>query len=367
MAQDFNGLLTGIMGYSEHLSGELEDNELLHNEVDEIRKAAEAAVMRTRQLLMFSRAAALRSEPLDINTVIVQCQARLGKTLGEDKALEVKLDPSLGEVRADREQVETILDSLVANASDAMHPGSTLIIETSAVDLEGEGGPSSEGRRAGHFARLTVADQGSGMEEDVLERIFEPFFTTREGKSGMGLSVVYGSVRQHSGWVEVSSQVERGTEFNLYFPAQAARRKETSRESAGKAGLQGGGEKVLIVEDDEIVRTMVTKVLRDRGYTVSAVASAAEARETFEEKQRDFDLIFTDIVLPDANGLSLAEELREQNPDVRILVTSGYTDRQSQMAGLAEKNFLLLEKPYALFDLLTAIKDSLDQPVGAES
>jgi PAS domain S-box-containing protein len=367
MAQDFNGVLTGIMGYSEHLSGELADNESLHNEVDEIRKAAEAAVMRTRQLLTFSRAAAVKSEPLDLNAVIVQCQAGLGRTLGEDKNLEVKLDPSVGEVRADREQVETMLDSLVANAGDAMEPGSTLTIETRAVDLEGDGGPSPEGRRAGHFACLTVADQGSGIEEDVLGRIFEPFFTTREGKSGMGLSVVYGSVRQHSGWVEVSSEVGRGTEFNLFFPAQAAKRKSTEREHVGAARLQGGGEKVLIVEDDEIVRTMAAKVLRDRGYTVSAVGNAGEAREKFEKEQHEFDLVFTDIVLPDASGLDLADELRSREPGIKILVTSGYTDKQSQMADLAEKNFPLLEKPYALFDLLNAIKESLGQPVGAES
>lgn len=366
IAEDFNNALTGIMGYSDHLSGELEGNESLKKEIDEIRKAAESAVARTRQLLTFSRAAVLKSMPLDLNTVIAQCQDEINEILGEDKKLEVKLDRSMGQVRADREQIEKILLNLAENAGEAMKPGGTLTIETRAANLEGDERVSPEGPGVGHYARLTLTDEGGGMDENLIDRIFEPFFTTKAGRSGMGLSVVYGSVRQHSGWIEVSSEVGRGTVFDLYFPAQAVKRKKSSREPAGSARLHGNGEKVLLVEDDEIVRTMAAKVLRERGYVVSAVESAAEAKKEFEERQRDFDLIFCDIVLPDASGMDLSEELHSTKPDVKVLLTSGYTDRQAQAAELADTDFPLLEKPYALFDLLTAIKDSLGEPVEAE-
>lgn len=366
IAEDFNDALTGIMGYSEHLSGVLADDESLSKEVDEIRKAAESAVARTRQLLTFSRAAALKSMPLDLNTVIAQCQDEIKETLGEDKRLEVKLDRSMGEVRADRDQIETILLNLAENACEAMNPGGTLRIETTAINLDGEQEASLQDRKSGHYARLTVSDDGRGMDENVQGRIFEPFYTTREGKSGMGLSVVYGSVRQHSGYIEFSSEVGKGTTFDLYFPAQVAKRRKSSREPAGSAGLHGSGEKILLVEDDEIVRTMAAKVLRERGYVVYAVESASEAKKEFDERQHDFDLIFCDIVLPDGSGTDLAEELHSLKPDVKVLLTSGYTDRQTQAAEIADTDFPLLEKPYALFDLLTAIKDSLGQPVEAE-
>jgi len=367
MAQDLNNMLTGIMGYSEHLSNELSADESLHNEAEEIRKAAETAVARMRQLLTFAKSAPIKSEPLDLNAAVTEFQVALSRTLGEDKSLEMKLDSTLGEVRADREQLRTMLLNLVANARDAMRSGQTLIIQTKAVDIDDVAEESPDGRRSGHFARITVSDQGTGMEEEVKQHIFEPFFTTRDGMSGMGLSVVYGSVRQHSGWVEVSSEQDKGTEVNIFLPARAVREEKVEKAPAGPGNLEGGGERILIVEDDEIVRTMAAKVLRDRGYTVSAAASAGEARSVFEKENRGFDLIFCDIVLPDANGLNLAEELRSVSPDIKVLLTSGYTDRQAQVAGLGDRDFPLLEKPYALFDLLTAIKDRLGQPIGVRS
>ena len=197
------------------------------------------------------------------------------------------------------------------------------------------------------------------MDEEIMQHIFEPFFTTREGLAGMGLSVVYGSVRQHSGWVDVSSEPGGGTEFEIYLPARPVREETVEKAPAGAGRLQGGGEKVLIVEDDEIVRTMAAKVLRDRGYAVSATASAADARNAFEEEDRAFDLVFCDIVLPDGNGLNLAEELRSMRPGLKVLLTTAYTDRRAQIADLRDSDLPLLEKPYALFDLLTAVKDAL--------
>ncbi len=179
----------------------------------------------------------------------------------------------------------------------------------------------------------------------------------------MGLSVVYGSVKQHGGWIEVASPAGKGAEFALYFPARPARREEAPTEAAAATGLAGSGQRILIVEDDEIVRSMAAKVLRDRGYTVFTAATAAEARKRFREQHGGFDLVFCDIALPDDSGLRLAAELHSERPDLSVLLSSGYADKRSQAADLG-KDFPLLEKPYALFDLLTAVKDSLGQPVG---
>ena len=362
MAQDFNNILTAIMGYSEHLASELGDNESLHNEVEEIRKAAETAVTRTRQLLTFSKSAPVKSRLLDLNTVVSEMEGRIKRTLGEDKSLEVKLGPDIGEIRVDREQLETVIMNLVSNARDVMRSGQTLSIETNSIEIDDVSDEYPEGSRPGHFANIAVTDQGTGMEEDVLRHIFEPFFTTRDGHAGMGLSVVYGSVRQHGGWVDVYSEAGKGTEFKVYFPARAACQEENGRGTAGIGRLQGGGERILLVEDDEIVRSMAAKVLREKGYNVLAAADGEEAREIFERENREFDLIFCDIVLPDANGLDLAGEMYSANPAIRVLLTSGFADRQTQLANLGDKNYPLLEKPYALFDLLTAIKETLAQP-----
>ncbi len=367
IAQDFNGILTGILGHSERLAGELGGNESLRNEVEEIRKAAETAVARTRQLLVFSRGMAVKSAALDLNALITEFRPAMARTLGDDKSLELKLDPSLGEVRADRELLETGLLNLVSNARDAMRSGQTLIIQTEVVDIDDSDGESPDGRRSGRFARITVSDQGTGMSEDVKQRIFEPFFTTKDGMSGMGLSVVYGTVRQHSGWIEVNSDAETGTQFDIYLPAHAVREERVHKKPVGEGGLQGSGEKILLVEGDEIVRTMAAKVLRDRGYAVSAAASAGEARNVFEEEDREFDMVFCDIVLPDANGLNLAEDLHSMCPGLKVLLTSGYEDTRSQVAGLRDRDFTVLEKPYALFDLLTAIRDTLGHPIGVRS
>ena len=364
MARDFNNILTGIMGYSEHLSGELADNESLHGEAEEIRKAAEEAVERTRQLLTFSRSGSIESAPVDLNALIEESRGGLSRTLGEDKNLDIKLDSSVGEVRADREQIGTLLVNLAANARDAMRSGQTLTISTEAVDIDDAEEESPEGRRSGHFARITVTDPGAGMDDDVMQHLFEPFFTTRDDRSGMGLAVVYGSVRQHSGWLEVSSEPDKGTRFDIFLPASAVPEENFERQSAGVGRLRGGGERVLIVEDDEIVRTMAAKVLRDRGYFVSAAGSAGDARNAFEAENRKFDLVFCDIVLPDGNGLNLAEDLRAMSPDLKVLLTSGYADRRAELSQLGDRDFPLLEKPYALFDLLTAVKDTLGQPMG---
>ena|GEM_PF-1799889 len=363
MAQDFNGLLTGIMGYSEHLAGELAGDGALRAEAEEIKKAAEKAVSRTRQLLTFGRSIAIKSKLLDLNSAISEMENSLRRELGSDKNLVLNLAPSLDMIRADREQLEIVLMHLVDNARDAMSSGGTLAIATEHVDIGGGDVPVVDGARSGHFVRMNVSDTGTGIDEDIVGRIFEPFFTTREGTSGMGLSVVYGSIRQHGGWIEVSSQPGSGTEFRIYFPAQMVQERKRSEQPSGTVGLHGGGERILLVEHDEIVRTMATKVLRDKGYNVFPASSAGEAREAFDRENRQFDLLFCDIALPDMNGAAMSEELRSDNSNLKVLLTSSYVDRQPEGGEGGEGAFPLLEKPYALFDLLTSIRDTLGDSV----
>jgi PAS domain S-box-containing protein len=371
VAQDFNGVLARIMDYSESLSAESVGDETLANRAEEIRKVAGSAAERIRQLLAFSRAASLKSEDVDLNSLISESRSRIARALGEDKTLEVKPDAAAGEIRADREHLENVLIALARNAGQAMHSGQTLVIATGIETITEAPRESVEGRRPGRFACIKITDEGMGMEGDVLERAFEPFFTTREGAPGMGLSVVYGTVRQHGGWIEVHSEPGKGTEFSIYLPAKAPKPEEPRDEPpAGfsDAGpLDGGGQKILLVEEDEIVRAMAARVLRERGYSVTVAAAAAEARKAFEKEGGDFALVLCDMALPDASGLDLADNLRAAKSDLKVLMTSGYADRQSQIARLGERDFPVLEKPYALFDLLSAVKDLLGAPLGVRS
>jgi two-component system cell cycle sensor histidine kinase/response regulator CckA len=362
VARELNNVLTGVMGYSEHLAGELADNESLRSEAEEIKKAAEGVMARSRQLLRFSRSLPLKSEPLDLNSVISGAEGRIAHLLGEDKTLRINLKPSLDEVRADAEQIETILLNLASNAKDAMRSGDTLAIATDMVDIDSVPQDAPDGARPGHFVRLTVSDSGSGMDEETKCHILEPFFTTRGTSAGMGLSVVYGSIRQHGGWIDISSEPGAGTVCSVYLPAEKT---AVRKEAAGVGSLDGGGERILLVEDDEIVRVMAAKVLRDKGYVVFPAADAGEAKSVFDSENHEFHLVFCDIVLPDRNGMELCDELVSARPGLKVLLTSGYTDRQTQLDSIGGRDFPLLEKPYALFDLLSALKETLAAGSGA--
>jgi len=360
VAHDFNNLLTAIISYSDFLLKNLPVDDPRRLDVEEIRKAGERAAALTGQLLAFSRRQLLQPRVLNLNDVVLDMGKLLQRLIGEDVRLVMTLDPSLDPVKADLGQIEQVIINLAINGRDAMPDGGKLTIRTENISLDGPTG--AIGSRKGRFVCLSVEDTGTGMDEAVLQHLFEPFFTTKEaGKgTGLGLAVVYGIIAQHGGWVSVESQRERGSIFRTYLPAALVNLEEEGEEEIALEWLQGNQERVLLVEDEKSVCGALRRALVENGYTVWDAPGAAEAMQIYEQEKGQIDLLFSDVVLPGESGIQLAERLRARQPNLPILLSSGYTDRDASWAAIEEKGFRFLQKPYNITTLLRAIKETLE-------
>lgn len=359
IAHDFNNLLTAIHGCVDLALVRAGHDEILQKDLNEIRSAAVRAADLTRQLLLFSRKHLSRFTPLSLNQTIDGLLKMLHRLIGEDILIATSLEPDLWTVKADQGTIEQILLNLAINARDAMPTGGKLIIRTENVILDELYCKLVSDARPGHFVLLTMADTGIGMNRETIQHIFEPFFSTKSpGKgTGLGLSVVYGIIKQHDGWVNVYSEPGKGSEFKLYFPAVFTEPFDSPKMPVSSSeDLQGTGEHVLIVEDEDCVREFCRRALEKNGYIVSAVSSVEQAIKLFHKEKGRFDLIFSDVVLPDNSGLDLIQTLKEHKKDLNFLLTSGYTDTKSQWKTISEQGYRFLQKPYALVDLLRAIK-----------
>jgi two-component system, cell cycle sensor histidine kinase and response regulator CckA len=361
VAHDFNNLLTAIQGCLELAVEKLPDESPIRRDLEEVQNASHRAADLTRQLLMFSRRHLIHMAPIQLNRTIDDLLKMLHRLIGEDIVIQTALDPGLWAIQADRGTVEQVIVNLAINGRDAMPNGGRLLIKTENVDVDEFTCRLMHEAKPGRFVRLSLSDTGIGMDAAIRERIFEPFFSTKgPGKgTGLGLSVVYGIVRQHNGWVNVYSEPGQGAEFKVYFPVATG----TPQEAAAPAGLQddvnGRGERILIVEDEKCVREFSLHALEKYGYLVTAMSTVSDALRAFEGGGGAFDLVFTDVVLPDASGLSMIERMLEINPSVRVLVTSGYTDTKSQWSSIQQKGLRFLQKPYTLADLLRTIRTQL--------
>ncbi|MDZ7261538.1 MAG: PAS domain S-box protein [candidate division KSB1 bacterium] len=363
VAHDFNNLLTAISGYTELLLGDLGPGHPMRADLGEIKKAADRAAALTRQLLAFSRRQLLQPKVLDLNTLITNMDNMLRRLIGEDIELVTRLEPKLRRVKADPGQIEQVIMNLVVNAHDAMPQGGKLTIQTENRTLKQEHCQLMPEARPGQFVCLSLTDTGLGMDQATISQLFEPFFTTKgpgEG-SGLGLSVVYGIVKQHDGWITVDSQPGQGSTFKVYLPAfsLALEVQEQPPKTVSIPELQGQGQRILLVEDEETVREFTSRALAENGYLVVTTTTAQEALERFEQEKGKFHLVFSDVVLPDQNGLQLVEHLLTRKPELRVLLCSGYTDQKSQWPLIQEKGFRFLQKPYVLSDLLQAVRETL--------
>ncbi|MDY6911769.1 MAG: ATP-binding protein, partial [Chloroflexota bacterium] len=362
IAHDFNNMLTPILGYSEILLEQLDENDPLREGMEEINKAGERASTLTRQLLAFSRKQPLQSRVLNLNILIAEMEKMLRRLIGEDIHLITNLHPQLVEIKADPGQIEQIILNLTINARDAMSAGGRIAIETSNFTVNEED-ENSLSVQPGEFVCLSVKDTGVGMDEDTIARIFEPFFSTKElGRgTGLGLSVVDGIAAQHGGWVKVDSALGRGSTFQVCVPAlseeEAANIDEYEDELENQ---EGKNKRILLAEDEPTVREFATKTLRASGYIVFAASSAEEALQIFYEENGVFDLVFSDVVMPGISGVQLAEELYSRNPDLGVLLSSGYADEKSQWSVIREKEIPFLQKPYGMSDLLKAIRKAME-------
>jgi CheY-like chemotaxis protein len=337
------------------------ENTPLRRDLDEVLDASHRAADLTRQLLLFSRRHMTHLVPLQMNRAVDELLKMLHRLIGEDIVIRTGLTPDLWSIQADRGSVEQIIVNLSINARDAMPNGGFLTLKTENVVLDDFYCKLVPEARPGQFVRISIADTGSGMSAEIRERIFEPFFSTKgPGKgTGLGLSVVYGIVKQHNGWINIYSEVGQGTEFKIYFPAVFVTPEENPAPLKNLKTLDGMGERILVVEDEKCVREFSVSALEKHGYRVTAVSTVADAVKVFVRERGAFDLVFTDVVLPDATGMSMADHLRRRSPSVKVLFTSGYTGTKSQWRQIKAKGLHFLQKPYTLVDLLQSVKREL--------
>jgi signal transduction histidine kinase len=360
IAHDFNNILTAIKSYGDLLVDDMARGSARVEDVEEIREAADRAANLTRQLLAFSRQQMLRPRILDVNSMVRDLKNMLERLIGADVELKTSLAADLGMVTADPGQLEQILLNLVVNARDAMPEGGRIDIATANVELDEEYARTHAATSAGPHVMLSVSDTGVGMSRETQKHLFEPFFTTKDlGKgTGLGLSTVYGIVKQSGGWIWVYSEEGKGTTFKIYLP-RVDEKAEPSLPAAHSNG-NGGSETILLVEDEPTVREVAARVLRRSGYTVVEALNGADALSKCKEPGSRFDLIVTDIVMPEMGGLELAKRVKETQPFAGILFTSGYTEEAVQRRSFLEPGAAFLEKPFTPAHLAQRARQVLD-------
>jgi signal transduction histidine kinase len=360
VAHDFNNLLTVITGYGEGLLADLEGES--QEAAKEVCMAAERASALTRQLLAFSRRQFLQPRILDLNGVLGELEGMLRRVIGEDIECELSLDPSLGRVMADAGQIQQIVLNLSLNARDAMPEGGRLGIETYEVDSFPEYTGVALGSDPIRYVCFSVTDDGCGMDAETRARIFEPFFTTKGARSGtgLGLSTVYGIVKQSDGEIQVRSSPGLGTTVKVYLPRVDESEEPVASGSFGPVAEHRGSEAILVVEDEELVRRMLRRALKSSGYRVLEAREGLDALATVRRHEGDLDLVVTDVVMPRMGGIELAERLREEWPKIRVLFMSGYAHRDGWAGVGLPAGARFLEKPFGPHEVAMKVRETLD-------
>ena len=361
VAHDFNNGLQMILGFAELALMQTSLNDPRADDLREIVSAAQRSKRLTSQLLAFSRRIPMELRELKLNEEIESRRRMLSRLLGEDVRVEISLDPAAPAILADVGHIEQVLLNLAVNARDAMPRGGRLTVSTKRVDVNTVTETRGQaGALPGVYACLSVSDTGSGIPQDIQKNIFDPFFTTKgkEKGTGLGLSTVYGIVRQLKGWIEVESQTGQGAAFKLYFPESAEQTRQAAPKPAGAAHVHPTSARILVVEDMEEVGRIAERILAAQGYRAVIATSIAAAQAALRDSE-GFDLIFSDVVLGDGNGLDLAEEVFKEKPGARILFASGYADERVRLTTMHERGWKCLTKPYAAKDLLAAVAEAL--------
>jgi signal transduction histidine kinase len=361
IAHDFNNLLTAIMGYAQIVLASLPEGPL-QQDVEEIVQAAKRATGLTNRLLAFSRRQVIRPQALELDRQIESMHDLLARLLGDDVELVMRLGTDGGIVQADPNQLEQVVVNLVVNAGDAMPEGGTLTLETSPVVLE-DSAPA-DGLGPGRYLALSVSDTGTGMTNEVKEHLFEPFFTTKPTGlgTGLGLATVYGIIKQHGGGVTVQSELGRGSTFTIYLPQVEPEVTEPEAVPApDEERLPRGREVVLVAEDEETVRSIVVRLLHAQGYRVLEAEDGQAGLELARRHPGPIDLLLTDVMMPRMGGHELAERLRQERPDTRVLFMSGYNTEENllRLPG-CDGPVGLLPKPFTHRDLARKVREILD-------
>ena len=363
VAHDFNNMLGVILGYGELILAELHEGDPLRGDLNEMMAAGQRSKALTRQLLAFSRRQVLRPEVLDLNSLVREFEKMLRRLIGEDIELILDLAPDIGPVLADPGQLEQVLLNLAVNARDAMPRGGRLQIGTIEEALAADLSPEHPRTKGERYVSLVVTDSGSGIDRAIIGRIFDPFFTTKEvGRgTGLGLSTVYGIVQQSGGHISVQSEPGHGTTFRVFLPRTQATGESRSARPP-ELVPHGAGEQILLVEDDEVLRRLVSTILSRLGYRVTVAANGGEALLLVEQQGLRPDLLVTDIVMPILGGPELVARLHTRFPSLRALYMSGYADDEIRASGMLRDDAPFIQKPFTIADLARTLRLALGGP-----
>lgn len=361
IAHDFNNILTAIMGYASLLTMKMKKDDPLRRHAEQILASSERAAHLTSSILAFSRKQIIHLKPVNITEVIKGVEKLLLKLLGERIQFKTVLADEDFVVMADSNQLEQVFINLVINARDAMPNGGLLMIETERIVLDKKYKKTHGYGEPGVYALISVADTGLGMDENIKTKIFEPFFTTKEaGKgTGLGLSIVYGIIKQHNGYINVYSEIGRGTTFKIYLPL-SEKIAEYSRHDLENHEVSAGTETLLLAEDDNEVREFTKYILEESGYTVIESRDGDEAVDKFMENKDKIQLLLLDVIMPGKNGKEVYHEISRENPDVKVLFMSGYTANIIHKKGIIDNGLDVILKPVSPRKLLQKIREVLD-------
>ena len=364
IAHDFNNILGVIMNYAEFVADELDADSQAHQDVEEIRRAAERAAALTRQLLIFSRREVAKPEVMYLRNVIADLENLLRRALGERIELETHFGSERMPVLIDPGQIEQVLVNLAVNARDAMPDGGRLVIEIERADLDEEYAYMHPDTEPGAYVRLKVSDTGMGMSPETVEKVFEPFFTTKSDGTGLGLATVYGIVTGAGGRIDVYSEPGMGTTIKIHLPIVSETPSEDEPEVHERS--EGRGEVVLVVEDEPGVLRMAERILGRAGYSVIGTSNAAEAVEICERQGQPLDLLLTDVIMPEMLGTELVERLESIRPGLKVVFMSGYSHAVLAPQALADEgDRAFIEKPFSAKGLLETVRELIDHD-GAE-
>jgi PAS domain S-box-containing protein len=361
IAHDFNNLLTVIMGYSKLISEDEGANGFVRSNIEGIQQAALKSVSLTRQLLTFSRHQVMELKSVNLNRLISDMEKMIRRLISEETSITISLEASHPQIFVDQGQIEQVLVNLVVNARDAMNDAGSLILRTGNAQVE-KSFPTCMGTIApGKYVTLTIRDTGYGIPPEVVTKIFDPFFTTKEsGKgTGLGLSTVYGIIQQSSGYITVESEMTKGTTFCIYLPLHAGAEEPAAVKTESRVTITGT-ETILLVEDEEHVRNLMSRILTKQGYHVFEAQNAGEALLICEEHKNKIHLLVTDIILPHVNGSRLAKRLSALRPDLKIAFVSGYPLKLIQERNLLQEGDVFIQKPFDVDSFTLKIRNILD-------
>jgi len=365
IAHDFNNILGGILGYASLIKEDLPAGSDLLPEVETIITSARRAAELTRQLLTFARKGHNQLIPVDLNNIVnevVRLLSLRSRTIDKAVAVETSLSPSLGAVMGDSGQINQLLLNLCLNGFDAMPAGGRLLIKTENIVIDNTGDKALPELEAGNYVKLTVSDTGMGIEPEIQERIFDPFFTTKESTggekhSGLGLAMVFGIVKGHSGTVKLESGMGEGSVFSIYLPRTG---KNVQKGKEKEKRIPGGNETILVVDDEAVLCEVVEQMLVTGGYRVILARDGKQALDIYSRQHEDIDLVLLDLIMPEMNGKKVYERFKKINAKVKVLITSGYSKAGQAQAMLADGAQGFLQKPYERADMLYKVREVLD-------